>query len=403
MSVRPYSPDSKHEVILQQYEEDIPLAFNVIYYLESPENDALNSVMRQLADKAEPLFYDAEMQPQPFRLQYIAQSELKEENFRTRLSGVYDEEDVSEAINSLRLCLSDGKGGTLSARCLPMFSYKDVFENDHAVHTYTGFHLSSPQEAADNARWFAFETAKLNFYRLTGESYEHYLEIKRPSRRPSHNSYGGGRYLGFMVREKTPQEITDTRRKHAEELAQILEQYNYDNKEKTTILEIALQLQKAKGKLKDKQTLKIENNKIYLYLSEKQKQEIRFRRADIAKMLYIFFLIQIKRANKNHSQPKYISQTDLEHYKDELLSIYMKISRYSDADVNRIKSVWDKNYNDFGTALSSIRNSFRQVFDEDMVHRYSIEIRKKDTVYGSLYGIDLDVDDFDLDSFKYMV
>ena len=81
----------------------------------------------------------------------------------------------------------------------------------------------------------------------------------------------------------------------------------------------------------------------------------------------------------------------------------MKISRYSDADVNRIKSVWDKNYNDFGTALSSIRNSFRQVFDEDMVHRYSIEIRKKDTVYGSLYGIDLDVDDFDLDSFKYMV
>ena len=81
----------------------------------------------------------------------------------------------------------------------------------------------------------------------------------------------------------------------------------------------------------------------------------------------------------------------------------MKISRYSDADVNRIKSVWDKNYNDFGTALSSIRNSFRQVFDEDMVHRYSIEIRKKDTVYSSLYGIDLDVDDFDLDSFKYMV
>ena len=120
-------------------------------------------------------------------------------------------------------------------------------------------------------------------------------------------------------------------------------------------------------------------------------------------MLYIFFLIQIKRTNQNHSQPKYISQTDLKHYENELLYIYMRISRYSDADVNRIKSVWDRNYNDFDTALSSIRNSFRQVFDEEIAHRYSIEIRGKDPVYGSLYGIDLDVNDFDLGSFKSMV
>ena len=262
MNVRPYSPSPKREVILQQYEEDIPLAFNVIYYVESPEDDALNNVMRQLADTAEPLFDDTEMQPQTFRLQYITQSELQEENLRTGLSDLYDEKDVSEAVNTLRHCLSDGKGGTLSARCLPKFSYNDVFEDDHAVHTYIGFHLSSPQEAADNARWFALKTAKLNFYRLTGESYEKYLDIKRPSRRPSHNSFGGSRSIGFIVREKTPQEITDTQRKHAEELAQILEQYDYDNKEKTTILEIALQLQKAKGKLKNMRTLTIENNKI---------------------------------------------------------------------------------------------------------------------------------------------
>ena len=113
MNVRPYSPNPKREVIIQQYEEDIPLAFNVIYYVESPGDDALNSVMRQLADRAEPLFDDTEMQPQTFRLQYVTQSELKEENLRTGLSEVYDEKDVSEVANSLRHYLSDGKGGTL--------------------------------------------------------------------------------------------------------------------------------------------------------------------------------------------------------------------------------------------------------------------------------------------------
>ncbi len=402
MSVRPYSSDPKHEVIMQQYEEDIPLAFNVIYYVESLENDALNSVMRQLADKAEPLFYDTELQPQPFRLQYIAQSELKEENLRTRLSEVYDEEDVSEAINNLHHCFSDEKGGTLSARCLPIFSYNGVFEDDHAIRTNIGFYLSSPQEAADNAQRFALETAKLNFYRLTGESYKHYLEVKRPPRRLSRNSYGGGGHLAFMVREKTSQEITDTQRKHAEELTQILEQYNYDNKEKTTILEIALQLQKAKGKLKDKRPLKIEGDKIYLYLSDKQKHEIIFRRTDKAKMLYIFFLILIKRAEK-YNQPKYITKADLENYRDDLLEIYKGITSYYDVSVNSIKSVWDKRDNDFDNALSSIRTSFRQVFDEDIVQRYSIERHGKDPVYGNLFGIDLNVNDFDLGSFKHMV
>ena len=402
MNVRPYSPNPKREVIIQQYEEDIPLAFNVIYYVESPGDDALNSVMRQLADRAEPLFDDTEMQPQTFRLQYVTQSELKEENLRTGLSEVYDEKDVSEVANSLRHYLSDGKGGTLSARCLPIFSYKNVFEDDHAVHTYIGFHLSSPQEAADNARWFALRTAKLNFYRLTGVSYEKFLDIKRPSRRLSHNSFGGSLSLNFMVREKTPQEITDTQRKHAEELAHILEQYDYDNNEKTTILEIALQFQKAKGKLKNMRTLTIENNKIYIYLSDNQKHEINFRRTDKAKMLYIFFLILIKRAEKNN-QPKFITKADLENYKDELLKIYEELSNYYDVSINSIKSLWDKRYNDFDNALSSIRTSFRQVFHEDIVRRYTIEIREKDPIYGNLFGIDLGVNDFDLGSFKYMV
>ena len=423
-----YTPNPVNDFVLHSYEEEIPLAFNVIYYVEAPNNEPLNAAMRQLADKAEPLFEDTEIQPHPFRLQYIAQSELNEEALLAKLSDTFGKTKATKAVRIFRRCLLDGRGGTLSARCLPDFSNNDVFEDDHAVHTYVNFLLSSAQEAADNARWFASETAKLNFYRLAGVSYEEYLKAKRPpKKRTRSNSAGKSRTkdfcirhcqsattssdrkpkpyeeLGFIVREKTQQEITATQRKHAEELTQLLGKYTSDDQEITTILEIALKLQKEKGKLTDIRILKIEDDKLYLYLSEHQKQEVRFGRGDIAKMLYIFFLIQKKRSEKDHQQPKYLTQADLETHKEDLLYIYTIIGRYWDADINSIKSVWDKDYNDFANALSSIRRCFKQFFDTKTAYRYSIEIQSKHPEFGSMYGIDLDGKDFDLGSFKRMV
>ena len=402
MRARLNSPDPKHEVAMQNYDEDIPLAFNVIYYVEG-ENDALNAVMRQMAENDGLLFENAELQPYPFILQYVAQSELDAESLRAKLSAIYTETELTEAVRIARHCFAEEKTGTLLARCLPRFHYDNVFEDDHAVNVYTGFNLSSPQEVADNARWFARETAKLNFYRLSGVSYEAYLESKKPQRNSSQGRSGGFGYMSFLVREKTPQEITATRRRHAEELAQLLEQYNYDEKEKTTILEIALQLQKSKGKLTDIRTLSVEDEKIYIYLSDNQKHEISFRRTDKAKMLYIFFLILIKREAK-YGHSRYITQADLENYKDDLLEIYKEISCYYNVDIKNIESVWDKSDGDFSNSLSSIRGAFKEIFKDETAKRYSIERHGKDPKFGSWrYGIDLEVANFNLGSFEIMV
>ena len=49
MRVEPYIPDPKTDVFMNSYGNEIPLACNVIYYVESAENEPLNAAVRQLA------------------------------------------------------------------------------------------------------------------------------------------------------------------------------------------------------------------------------------------------------------------------------------------------------------------------------------------------------------------
>ena len=85
MRVKPYIPDPENDVFLNSYDNEIPLACNVIYYVESPENEPLNAAMRDLAKQDVTLLDDAKIQPYPFRLQYVAQSDLDEETLRAAL------------------------------------------------------------------------------------------------------------------------------------------------------------------------------------------------------------------------------------------------------------------------------------------------------------------------------
>lgn len=142
MRVKPYIPDPENDVFLNSYDNEVPLACNVIYYVESAENEPLNAAIRDLAKQDVTLLDDAKIQPYPFRLQYVAQSDLDEETLRTALVPEYGETLAEEALGNFRRCLSDGQGGTLVARCLPTFSYGDFFEDDHTVCTFPGFHLT---------------------------------------------------------------------------------------------------------------------------------------------------------------------------------------------------------------------------------------------------------------------
>ena len=393
MRVKPYVPDPENDVFLNSYDNEIPLACNVIYYVESAENEPLNAAMRDLAKQDITLLDDAKIQPYPFGLQYVAQSDLDEETLRAALIPEYGETLAEETVGNFLRCLSDGQGGTLVARCLPTFS-SDFFEDDNTVCTFPGFRLTAPEKAAGKVAWFAQKTAERNFYRLTGESYQDY--INPPARARESRSGYGGFGMGFITREKSKQEITEDMQRRAEALSDWIVSNIQDNDVAISVLDLVRKQLRNKGKLKVPCKIKVKDKSIYRMLPKNELKELSFRRGSIAKMLYVFFLIQIKRAEKDPCVSKNIAQVNLVDYKDDLSEIYMNIS--GKWDPQSIESVWNKESNDFANALSSIRRSFEDIFDVNSLlpKCYTIEIVDEDKMGRSLYGIQLDPDDIEL-------
>lgn len=394
MRVEPYIPDPENDVFLNSYDNEIPLACNVIYYVESAENEPLNAAMRDLAKRDVKLLDDAKIQPYPFRLQYVAQSDLDVETLRTALIPEYGETLAEETVGNFLRCLSDGQGGTLVARCLPTFSRGDFFEDDNTVCTFPGFRLIAPEKAAGKVAWFAQKTAERNFYRLTGESYQDY--INPPARARESRSGYGGFGMGFITREKSKQEITEDMQRRAEALSDWIVRNIQDNDVAISVLDLVQKQLRNKGKLKVPCKINVKDKSIYRILPTNELKELSFRRGSIAKMLYVFFLIQIKRAEKDPCVSKNIAQVNLVDYKDDLSAIYMNIS--GKWDPQSIESVWNKESNDFANALSSIRRSFEDIFDVNSLlpKCYTIEIVDEDKMGRSLYGIQLDPDDIEL-------
>ena len=379
----------------------ISLAFDTVYYVESPDNEPLNEAMRQIAAVGRPLFENAEMQPFPFKLQCLTREELAADRLSSDLAGKFDPELVAETIGDLRECLHADTGGTLTARCLPKFK-GHVRVDDHAVCTFEEFGSTSPEEALENVRAFARAVAEENFHRLSNETYYSYQRAKEEYGRPQRHSSVG---MEFIIVPPDPKEIIEEMQKHLKTINDsINEQTNID--EIIDSVETELKRLKNKGKMDTPFKLKVENEKIYVILSESVRHEILFDRRDVAKTLYIFFLRQIERAEKEHTKLIYVSKPGLESYKEELLEIYQRIGGKYSATVKDIKSWWDPSYNDFANALSSIRKYFKREFDTTALKKnhhkcYSIELMGEDSRGKDGYGIALDTTDFDLGRLSY--
>ena len=379
----------------------ISLAFDTVYYVESPDNEPLNEAMRQIAAVGRPLFENAEMQPFPFKLQCLTREELAADRLSSDLAGKFDPELVAETIGDLRECLHADTGGTLTARCLPKFK-GHVRVDDHAVCTFEEFGSTSPEEALENVRAFARAVAEENFHRLSNETYYSYQRAKEEYGRPQRHSSVG---MEFIIVPPDPKEIIEEMQKHLKTINDsINEQTNID--EIIDSVENELKRLKDKGKMGTPFKLKVENEKIYVILSEDERHEVLFERRDVAKTLYIFFLKQIERAKKEHTNLTYISKQGLESYKEELLELYQRIGGKYSATIKDIESWWDPSYNDFANALSSIRKYFKRELDTTALtnnyHKcYSIELMGEDSHGRDGYGIALDTTDFDLGKFSY--
>lgn len=394
---------------INKFSSTVPLRYDTVYYVESIDNEDLNNTMRQL-QHAGPLFRNAEMLPFPMKLQYVSQKDLDSDYLRTQLNGTSDADDLNDTIDNLRQCFSADTGGTLIARCLPAFSYDDVMEDDSAVCSYPEIRSTSTEDAVENAKSFARFVAEENFERLSGESYYTFQQAKEDAKYPRRSSGGYG--MGFIVRLPDPKKITDDMQRRVSELDDIIKKLaENDDDFADELLSVFLMKRQGEGKYKKVYPIVVERDKIYIKISEKKRKHVVFRRAGIAKTLYIFFLRQIEKANKNHSEPIYVSKVGLADYKEELISIYERMSRWAtrgnpdDSDIeNIIESLYDKtksNNNEFNNALSSIRYFFNNEFDVDAIKEhfnkcYTVEKMGKDKFGNDTYGINLGPEDFDL-------
>ena len=381
----------------------VPLAYDTLYYVESPNNEPLNQAMRQIAAAGQPLFENAEMQPFPFQLQCLTQEELSADRLRARLADHFEPDLVADTIANLRECLCADTGGTLTARCLPKFDYDGTPDYDNAVCTSTEFGSTLPEEALAAAQSFAREVAKKNFQRLAGITYYRFQEAKEEARHPRRMSPGSG-MLCFITVPTDPQEIINKMHKRLSKISRDID----DHTNISSVFEaMDKEFKTLKNLYKRNQVYKLfidDDFNIWIDAQEEMPLKVKFSRGDKPKALYIFYLQQICIAAKNHTKPIYISPEQLEEHQKELFHIYKNIRSRSNCTIRDIESFWDSYSNDFDTALGSIRRFFDQEFDVKTIYsqyhkRYSVELMYSD-VYGRYYGIELDAEDIDLGPFK---
>ncbi len=374
------------------FSSTVPLCYDTVYYVESPDNEELNHAMLQLQQE-DPLFYDSEMMSFPLKLQYVSQKELDDDYLRSQLDDGYDAEGVDDAIFDLRKCLSADMGGTLTACYMPRKGSESTREDICSLQL---FELPSTERAVESAKRFAKYLAETDFQRVMGVSYQQYSKAYENLYNPPRPSFG--LMMGYVRNTVEPDEVVRIIKSKLE---------NVKGRSALGILEILksdIKRIEDMCKLDIFCPLSIYNDEIWLNFPDQEKMEVTFGRGVVAKTLYIFYLQQIERVQKNPKLPRFVSQSELYNYIPELKKIYEKIKSREVSD-NDIASWCDKSINTFIRAVSSINNFFKREFDLGLIKKkeqksYLLEIKGKDDNGNSRYGIDLEPDDFDLGDYS---
>ncbi len=381
---RPYTTNS--------FISTVPLCYDTIYYVESPDNDVLNRTMLQLLQDGH-LFYDSEMMSFPIKLQYVSQKELSGDYLQSQLGDGYDDENVNDAIYDLRKCLSADVGGTLTACYMPRKGSESTRED---ICSLSLIEFVSPERAVASAKKFAKYLAETDFERVMGVSYQQYLKDYEDLYNPPLPSFGYT--MGYMRTTVEPEDVVRIIKSKLK---------NVKGRSTLSILEILksdIKRIEDMCKLDIFCPLSIYNDEIWLNFPDHEKMEVTFGRGSVAKALYIFYLQHIERVQKNPKIPRYVSQSELYDYIPEIKKIYEKIKNKKVSD-NDIASWCDKSINTFSNAISSINKFFKREFDLELIKKkehksYLLEIKGMDGNGNSRYGIDLEPYDFYLDDYS---
>ena len=379
---------------------EVPLSFDTLFYVESIENKQLNQLIQELSADVQNHSRRLKTTPHPFplHLRYVSQKEVRAGNLASQLQELgYPEDEVPEYVGLLQTGLSTEKGGCLSLKLAPRYDDCGPIWDDTTLLTTDLLQCDTPDAVWHTLQEFANEAARKNFLHLTGMKYQQYLNEKRDSDSYSYSLPQG--YLGFLRVKPDLNKIDRELDQHARELIELASK-SFPGRDISILLKRSSTLMENSKKIRQLCKMEVSyNGDISFRDPDGIKRKCDFGRGAVGRMLYILFLRQLERFCKGTSQSPGIDRNHLNRYQNEMMAIYEIISertmRYKTKDEMKktIEKLWRKPSNE----ISHINIFFDDTFDREMLggKHYSIE-NMPESPDEELYAIGLDKDDFDL-------
>lgn len=383
---------------------EVPLSFDTLFYVESIENKQLNQLMQELSADVQNHSRRLKTTPHPFplHLRYVSQKEVRAGNLASQLHELgFSEDEVPEYVSLLQTGLSTETGGGLALRLAPRYDDCGPIWDETTLLTANLLQCDTPDAIRHTVQEFANEAARKNFLHLTGMTYQQYLNEKRSTN--SHSSSLPQGYLGFLRVKPDLNKIDRELDQHARELIELASR-KFPDKDISILLKRSNTLLENSKKIQQLCKLEISyNGDISFRDPDGTKRKCDFGRGAVGRVLYILFLRQLERFCKGTSQSPGIDRNHLNRYQNEMMAIYETISerttRYKTKDEMKktIEKLWRKPSNE----ISHINIFFDDTFDREMLggKHYSIE-NMPESPDEELYAIGLDKDDFDLGAYS---
>lgn len=384
---------------------EIPLSFDTLFYVESIDNKQLNRLMLDLSADVQNLSRSLKTTPQPFslHLRYVTQKEVSASHLASQLQELgYPEDEVTEYVKLLQEGLAAETGGSLALRLAPRYGNYGPMWDEATLLTTPLLQCDTPDAIWNTMQEFANKAARENFLHLTGMTYHEYLSEKNDSHSYSYSLPQG--CMGFLRVKPDLNKIDRELDQHARELLDIVSE-KFPNKDISILLQRSSALLENAKKIQKICKLTVTDDGLITFRDpDGAKRKCDFGRGIIGRVLYILFLRQIERFHLSLDKSPGISRNHLNKYHKEMVEIYKKISnktyRYkTDGELDSsIEKLWRKPSNE----ISHINTFFDETFDIEMLEGKHYTIEKMDELPDDdeMYAIRLDKNDFDLGAYS---
>lgn len=372
---------------------DTELPFDVMYYVENPNNPALNDSMKQLQTRLSRI--ESEV-PElfPMHFEYVSQQELSEETLTEEVRKIPGFLHLADGINTQKVVEETRKaffadeGGGLFMREAPKTDINGDLEYSDNIFRCTNLPAPDPTSAQKALDSFTDFVARHNFENATGYSYEYYTTQKDTP--DFHHSTGIFQMvttnnlfesLGESQKAKIDEIIATTARRILREMEK---EGISDPRIFNDLPEGVMKVFRESAKFPEIYDISIEasdtKDKVFdIVVHKGDKKYICDIGGPLNKSLYIYFLRRRKLSSSNNKKKDIgISVDNLEEelksgedskiYK-EILGIYKKFRPEYKDTTGRIKHLCDN----IAQMRNEISRGFTDLFQKSIASQYSID------------------------------